>query len=51
MNVAKTLLLIRPQMKGASDLDDKAKQILRDLGQDSDMDVKFYSQRALQTYT
>ena len=37
-------------MKAASDLDDKAKQILKELVSDSDLDVKYYAQKALQSY-
>ena len=32
-------------MKTAADLDDKAKQILKELINDSDQDVKYYSQK------
>ena len=37
-------------MKAAGDLEEKAKQILKDLVSDSDYDVKYYSQKAMQSY-
>lgn len=51
MNVAKTIQNMYHQIHGSGDLEDKLKAILRDLSNDTDMDVKFYALRALQTNT
>ena len=50
MNVAKTINQIIPALKGAPDVEDKMRQIVRDLANnDQDNDVKYFAQRAIQT--
>ncbi|CDW78034.1 serine threonine-protein phosphatase 2a 65 kda regulatory subunit a beta isoform-like [Stylonychia lemnae] len=47
MNVAKSIHSILPYAKGNVELEDKLKQMLRELAKDQDQDVKYYSARAL----
>ena len=50
MNVAKSINQIIPNLKGAPDVEDKMRQIVRDLANnDQDNDVKYFAQRAIQT--
>ena len=49
MNVAKTIQTLLPFSKGTGDLDERLKNLVKDLGNnDSDQDVKYFAQRALQ---
>jgi hypothetical protein len=51
MNVAKTIQSIRPSIKGSGDLEDKLRAIVKEFANnDSDIDVKYFGQRALSSF-
>ena len=48
MNVAKTIQTLQPTIKGAGDLEERFRAIVKELGNnDQDQDVKYFSQKAL----